>query len=643
MPAQKWILQIDGDSSGATNAVDGVSAKTIAMGNILADVAKAGVEMLVSGIMRLGDELKKSVGAAAEAQRNAIMLGGAMAQAGTYSRDAFKATMDYASALQKSTVYGDDQINVVQKLLTNFGLEGDALNKATKATLDLAAAKGMDLASAGDLVAKSIGTETNALKRYGIDIADTTDKTERAAAVVEGITKLFGGSAQAQANTFSGRIAQLGNAFNDLQEEVGAVITNNEGLTEVFNILKKAIEGATAWVAEHKAQMAELVKTGIVYLIKGLEGLVVAIDFLAKMWVDAGNIMLHVFSGLTSAMIAYTQVVALINPRMQGYVDALKNMKAATEEEIAAGTKSKEEKSLFFKTLVDGLKVVEGQIAGVKVAFKETGDSVDEYASKNVAAVATVQNTTQALIDLAVGYTVAEQNEYLNQKTNLESMAQMNMITWDQYYAYVLDKGKKFNDGDALLMEQRKTNVANTYATIFQLSTACYQSILSGQKSFGAAMEDAWKASARAILDAEIDKAIKSIGLIEAVEAAKATMGGFLSFGATLLFIPLISAAAAAAKALIHSVVGFEGGGMVGAGGTKLPFPSFASAGSGAGAIVMAHEGEAIGTPATLAAAGIGGVNVYFNNYGALNSNIDIEEIGNIIGEKIKDKMRGTL
>jgi len=148
-------------------------------------------------------------------------LAEAMKVAGTYTKEAHQHNLDYASSLQKVTTFGDETILMVQKMLTNFGVEGEMMDELTKATLDLAAAKGMDLKAAADLVAKSVGSSTNALSRYGIVVEGTSGSTERMQMAVENITELFGGAAQAKAQTYLGRMEQLTNQAGDFKEEIG--------------------------------------------------------------------------------------------------------------------------------------------------------------------------------------------------------------------------------------------------------------------------------------------------------------------------------------------------------------------------------------------------------------------------------------
>ncbi|MEK9693733.1 MAG: hypothetical protein VW235_12470, partial [Rhodospirillaceae bacterium] len=78
--------------------------------------------------------------------------------------------LEYASALQAKTSFGDEDIIQVQATLAQYTNEEEKLKDLTAAVLDFATAKGMDLNSASELVGKSIGSSTNALSRYGITI-----------------------------------------------------------------------------------------------------------------------------------------------------------------------------------------------------------------------------------------------------------------------------------------------------------------------------------------------------------------------------------------------------------------------------------------------------------------------------------------
>ena len=131
------------------------------------------------------------------------------------------ALLNQASALQQVTTFGDESIIGVQALIASFTDDEEAIKKATKATLDLAAAKGMDLSSAADLVSKTLGSSTNSLSRYGIKVEGAVGSTRRLDSLTGNIAKLFGGQAKASAETLGGAIEQMSNAFGDANEAVG--------------------------------------------------------------------------------------------------------------------------------------------------------------------------------------------------------------------------------------------------------------------------------------------------------------------------------------------------------------------------------------------------------------------------------------
>ena len=181
-------------------------------------VGGALVAMAAAGTAVLFDLTKSAM----ESEKAQVMWNQALKQAGVYSEAASKHGIEYANSLQKLTTYTDEAILSVETMLTRFGVEGPMLDKLTKATLDLAAAKGMDLSSAADLVAKSVGSSTNALARYGITIEGDVGSTERMQQAVDNISRLFGGAAAANASTLEGKIKQLANQFDDFKEKLGA-------------------------------------------------------------------------------------------------------------------------------------------------------------------------------------------------------------------------------------------------------------------------------------------------------------------------------------------------------------------------------------------------------------------------------------
>ena len=147
-----------------------------------------------------------------------------------------------ASALQQLTTFGDEAILGVQASIAAFTDNEEAIKLATKATLDMAAATGMDLKAAGDLVAKSLGSSTNALSRYGIEVTGAVGSTERLDTLVGNIADKFEGQAAAAADTMAGQMTQAKNAMGDAAEVIGqalspAIITLAQGLKRGTELL----------------------------------------------------------------------------------------------------------------------------------------------------------------------------------------------------------------------------------------------------------------------------------------------------------------------------------------------------------------------------------------------------------------------
>jgi len=135
------------------------------------------------------------------------------------------ALLKQASALQQVTTFGDEAIIGVQASLAAFLDSEDAIKKATEATLDISVAMGMDLKAAGDLIAKTLGSSTNAMSRYGVQVEGAVGSTERLESLTGNVAKLFGGQAKAQAETMAGSLEQMSNAVGDAGEAMGELLS----------------------------------------------------------------------------------------------------------------------------------------------------------------------------------------------------------------------------------------------------------------------------------------------------------------------------------------------------------------------------------------------------------------------------------
>ena len=147
-----------------------------------------------------------------------------MQMARVFGTDGANALDKYSSSLQAVTRFGDENINILMSQIGAFGANVEQTKQLTEATLNLSEGLGIDLNSAGLLVAKSFGSSTNALSRYGIEVDSNMTKQEKLGAITEGINSRFGDLAKLLAQTTSGQLEQANNAFGDLQERIGEAL-----------------------------------------------------------------------------------------------------------------------------------------------------------------------------------------------------------------------------------------------------------------------------------------------------------------------------------------------------------------------------------------------------------------------------------
>jgi hypothetical protein len=190
-------------------------------GNIEAQFRKFGG--LLAGAFSIG-AIRSFVASSNEAEMATARLTAALKNQGINSRAAVAEMENFSSEMEATTVYADEVITNVQAMLVSMtGLTGDAVKPLTKATADLAAGMNLDIEAAAKLIAKTV-EGSNALKKQGIDIGNTTTKAERIAAVVEGVTEKFGGMAEAIGKTSAGQMKQMANQLDNLQERFGDLI-----------------------------------------------------------------------------------------------------------------------------------------------------------------------------------------------------------------------------------------------------------------------------------------------------------------------------------------------------------------------------------------------------------------------------------
>lgn len=201
---------------------------------------------------------------------------------------AFKQIEDAMYAAGKAALklgYDDDTARAAFSKL--FGATHDVTQAQKDLALaeDLAANKGIPLAEAADAIARVHAGAARVLATYGVAVKDLNSPEEALAALHEKV----GGTAEAMANTTSGKLMQLSENWNNLKETVGNALAT---------AITPFIDKLTLWaqdprtqaqfaaiaqkVAQFALQLTPVAQALIPAMITGLNITISVLEFLGK-------------------------------------------------------------------------------------------------------------------------------------------------------------------------------------------------------------------------------------------------------------------------------------------------------------------------------------------------------------------------
>ena len=243
------------------------------VGNVIQSFAAGGVAgAAITAFGEIAKGLQTSVQEAAASEQAFKDLQVAVEKSGTAWNTVEGATKEYLLQLQKVTVYSDEQVaGALQRLLT-FGMSYDEAMKALGGTLDLAAAKHMDLETAANLVGKAFTGNTAILTRYGIDVTTAKEATAAMKDVVEQVAKALDSAGTDSLKPFTDTLAEAGVNLADSEgkmrsvkdiaaELIGAFQTGNvdvEKFSEIMTALGVNIDATKLKAADFPGIMAAL-------------------------------------------------------------------------------------------------------------------------------------------------------------------------------------------------------------------------------------------------------------------------------------------------------------------------------------------------------------------------------------------------
>ena len=271
-----------------------------------------------------------AVKAATEDQKSQTLLANSLRNTVGATDAAIAATEAYITQMQAEFGVADDQL---RPALARLAAVTGSVTKAQTllgVSLDIAAARNIDVEQASALVAKAYGGNIGALKKLFPQISAATVKSKDFAGALKEISGETKGAAAAAANTFAGQMERIKLAFGEASESLGyKLLPQVKAFADL--IITKAIPAIQKFVDENGNRIAAGFKTSISYGIAFAKLMYDVFSFVAqnaKVFVALGAIIVAAFAG--------AKVAAATAALIKGITAIIKVMKALRTVSLAA-------------------------------------------------------------------------------------------------------------------------------------------------------------------------------------------------------------------------------------------------------------------------------------------------------------------
>jgi hypothetical protein len=250
---------------------------------------------------------------ALEAEASLKKLQTALAIAGDGSEATLVSFQKFANQMQKNTTADGDVVLSQLAVAKAYGLSNDQAKTVVKTAYDMAAALGIDADTAVKQLSESFTGQAGRLSKLNPAIGELTKSQLEAGAAAELLGAQFAGSAAGKVDTFEGKITQTKITFGDLQEEIGAVITQNPALLAAIAQAGDLFREATAYVAANSAELKGLVAEGVQAFISAIQTAVSLGQSFNAFVTDNSTLLQALAIGVGAATIAYGAYALAVN------------------------------------------------------------------------------------------------------------------------------------------------------------------------------------------------------------------------------------------------------------------------------------------------------------------------------------------
>lgn len=308
------------------------SSMAVAVGSIAADIAKK-TAAFIGGQLKSTLTLWQTQEDAVDSLNDALRLSGA----GEGWSDRLQKA---ASDIQAYTSYGDEATLSTMALGLNMNIAASQIEDVTKAAMGLAKSCNRNVADAMQLLAKANKGNTSSLAELGLVVDQTKSKEEQFNNILRQSKALF---ENAEADTLSEKIAQVGNAFGDVKERIGEIVAKAFRFDEIAEKLTKWLSDIAQYMQDHMPQIIHFIQD-IWLEVKQMVKIIFAIvkPLLTWLWdsvkwyfMNSWNILKWVFNNGMKVLKNLPTVVVAVLKDVWNYIKGF--CKASTELLVGLG------------------------------------------------------------------------------------------------------------------------------------------------------------------------------------------------------------------------------------------------------------------------------------------------------------------
>jgi hypothetical protein len=382
--------------NNATPAIKEIDTELAKLGKTSANVAKLTAGVLAAGAAALAVELTFAAKAAMGAEDSLQTLNNALRNTGQASAENSKALAAQAEQLQKTTKYSDDQISSLQALAINMGASADEARRIVDAGTNMATALGIDAEQAVKGLAVSLSGTAGTLGKLNPAFRSLSDEALKNGEAIKMAASQYAGFSAGAGQTFGGSLARIGNAFDDIQESIGAAFTENEQLKGGMDGLIPILGDLQKLVLDNKDTLIDLATFGFIGALQAFNGFMQGVVVGTSVLIDLG-IILDNLSGiidmpelpeLKKRFEGFGTEVFVVSDKLTELTERLQSGKGALGAHAGATDKATAGQIRFDDELLVGNTNAKMQAEALKLAAdraKEYAKNMAEFSSQRAA------------------------------------------------------------------------------------------------------------------------------------------------------------------------------------------------------------------------------------------------------------------